>query len=97
MSNVDKIRNILIALGVPEKQQNELCCHVLLVMGKIYPDSKWEDAKNEWNLRVVPVLAFGDARLTDVDAHLTCIEGMTSSVKLPRSSTFIFNGKAVFS
>ena len=25
MNNVDKIRNILIALGVPEKQQNELC------------------------------------------------------------------------
>ena len=39
MNNVDKFRSILIALGVPEKQQKELCCHVLLVMGKIYPDS----------------------------------------------------------
>lgn len=57
MSNVDKIRNILIALGVPEKQQNELCCHVLLVMGKIYPDSKWEDAKNEW-IRIHDMMSF---------------------------------------
>lgn len=57
MSNVDKIRNILIALGVPEKQQNELCCHVLLVMGKIYPDSKWENAKNEW-IRIHDMMSF---------------------------------------
>ena len=57
MSNVDKIRNILIALGVPEKQQNELCCHVLLVMGKIYPDSEWEDAKNEW-IRIHDMMSF---------------------------------------
>ena len=48
MNNVDKIRNILIALGVPEKQQNDLCCYVLLVMAKIYPKSKWESAQNEW-------------------------------------------------
>ena len=27
-------------------------------------------------LGVVPVLAFGDARLGDVNAHLTCIEGV---------------------
>ena len=57
MNNVDKIRNILIALGVPEKQQNELCCHVLLVMGKIYPDSKWEDSKNEW-IRIHDMMSF---------------------------------------
>ena len=48
MNNVEKIRNILVALGVPEKQQNDLCCYVLLVMGKIYPKSKWECAQNEW-------------------------------------------------
>ena len=48
MNNVEKIRNILVALGVPEKQQNDLCCYVLLVMGKIYPDSKWKNAKKEW-------------------------------------------------
>lgn len=48
MSNVDKIRKILVALGVPEKQQNDLCCYVLLVMAKIYPKSKWENAQNEW-------------------------------------------------
>ena len=27
-------------------------------------------------LGVVPMLAFGDARLTNVDTHLSCIEGM---------------------
>lgn len=57
MSNVDKIRNILIALGVPEKQQNDLYCYVLLVMGKIYPKSKWENAKNEW-IRIHDMMGF---------------------------------------
>ena len=57
MSNVDKIRNILIALGVPEKQQNDLCCYVLLVMAKIYPKSKWENAQNEW-IRIHDMMSF---------------------------------------
>lgn len=57
MNNVDKIRNILIALGVPEKQQNDLCCYVLLVMAKIYPKSKWESAQNEW-IRIHDMMSF---------------------------------------
>lgn len=57
MSNVDKIRNILIALGVPEKQQNDLCCYVLLVMAKIYPKSKWECAQNEW-IRIHDMMSY---------------------------------------
>ena len=57
MNNVEKIRKILITLGVPEKQQNDLCCYVLLVMGKIYPDSKWKDAKNEW-IRIHDMMSF---------------------------------------
>lgn len=57
MSNVDKIRNILIALGVPEKQQNDLCCYVLLVMAKIYPKSKWENAQNEW-IRIHDMMSY---------------------------------------
>ncbi len=57
MNNVEKIRNILVALGVPEKQQNDLCCYVLLVMAKIYPNSKWKDAKNEW-IRIHDMMSF---------------------------------------
>ena len=57
MSNVDKIRNILIALGVPEKQQNDLCCYVLLVMAKIYPKSKWDNAQNEW-IRIHDMMSY---------------------------------------
>ena len=57
MSNVDKIRKILVALGVPEKQQNDLCCYVLLVMAKIYPKSKWENAQNEW-VRIHDMMSF---------------------------------------
>ena len=57
MSNVDKIRNILITLGVPEKQQNDLCCYVLLVMAKIYPKSKWECAQNEW-IRIHDMMSY---------------------------------------
>lgn len=57
MSNVEKIRKILIALGVPEKQQNDLCCYVLLVMAKIYPKSKWECAQNEW-IRIHDMMSY---------------------------------------
>ena len=57
MSNVDKIRKILVALGVPEKQQNDLCCYVLLVMAKIYPKSKWENAQNEC-VRIHDMMSF---------------------------------------
>ena len=57
MSNVEKIRKILVALGVPEKQRNDLCCYVLLVMAKIYPESKWENAKNEW-VRIHDMMSF---------------------------------------
>ena len=32
-------------------------------------------------LGVLSVLSFGDARLTDIDAHLTCIEGMNQLSK----------------
>lgn len=62
MNNVEKMRSILVALGVPEKEQNDLCCYVLLVMGKIYPQSKapqnkWENATNEW-IRIHDMMSF---------------------------------------
>lgn len=57
MNNIEKMKRILAALEVPEKEQNELCCCVLLVMGKIYPKSQWKFAKNEW-LRIHDLMSF---------------------------------------
>lgn len=57
MNNVEKIRSILLSLEVPKKIQNDLCCYVLLVMAKIYPQSKWVEAKNEW-LRIHDLMGF---------------------------------------
>lgn len=57
MNHIEKMRNVLEALHVPKRMQSDLCCCVLLVMGKIYPGKKWENAENEW-LRIHDLIGF---------------------------------------
>jgi len=57
MSKLDEARNILSALEVPEKQQNGMCCYVLLAMAGITEDQCWANATNSW-IRIHDVIAF---------------------------------------
>ena len=57
MSKIEKAREILIALGMPEKQQADLCCYSLLAMLNVAPDTDWSDATNEW-IRIHDILQF---------------------------------------
>ncbi len=57
MSKLDEARDILSALEVPAKQQNGMCCCVLLAMASITDDQCWANATNSW-IRIHDVIAF---------------------------------------
>lgn len=59
MSKVDEARDILNALQVPAKQQNGMCCCVLLAMANLLEDDAWGDATNDW-IRIHDVIAFAN-------------------------------------
>lgn len=57
MSKFDDAREILNALQVPAKQQNNMCCCVLLAMANLLEDAPWQQAQNSW-IRIHDVIAF---------------------------------------
>lgn len=57
MNKLDEAREILSALDVPTKQQNGMCCCVLLAMAGITNNQCWADATNNW-IRIHDVIAF---------------------------------------
>ncbi len=57
MSKLDEARGILSALEVPAKQQNGMCCCVLLAMAGITENQCWASATNNW-IRIHDVIAF---------------------------------------
>ena len=57
MSKLDEARDILSALQVPAKQQNTMCCCVLLAMAGLKEGQDWFSATNNW-IRIHDVIAF---------------------------------------
>lgn len=57
MSKMDEARSILASLGMPDKQQADLCCYSLLAMLNVGPNTAWGDATNEW-IRIHDILQF---------------------------------------
>lgn len=57
MSKFDDARAILSALNVPTKQQNNMCCYVLLAMANVHENTPWKKATNGW-VRIHDVIAF---------------------------------------
>ena len=57
MSKLDEARDILNALEVPAKQQNGMCCCVLLAMAGITEGQGWASANSNW-IRIHDVIAF---------------------------------------
>lgn len=48
MSEFDEARAIPSALNVPAKQQNNMCCCVLLAMINVLENIPWKKATNDW-------------------------------------------------
>ena len=46
-------------MQVPAKQQNAMCCCVLLAMAGLVEETSWQDATNEW-IRIHDVIAFSN-------------------------------------
>lgn len=59
MRKLDEAKEILNALGVPAKQQNGMCCCVLLAMANLMEDDSWQEASNSW-IRIHDVIAFAN-------------------------------------
>lgn len=57
MDKLEKVKELLNQIGMPQKQQGILCCLTLLAMGRIRKDSLWSDATNEW-IRIHDIMAF---------------------------------------
>lgn len=59
MSKLDDAKEILNALQVPAKQQNSMCCCVLLAMTNLTEEHTWNMATNDW-IRIHDVIAFSN-------------------------------------
>lgn len=57
MDKVEEARQLLKEVGMPDKQQSDLCCYVLLAMSNIKESDKWKSATNEW-IRIHDIILF---------------------------------------
>ncbi|WP_313131299.1 BsuBI/PstI family type II restriction endonuclease [Anaerocolumna sp.] len=57
MGKVEEARQLLREIGMPEKQQADLCCYALLAMANIKEDDDWKSATNEW-IRIHDIIQF---------------------------------------
>lgn len=60
MSKIDDAKTILNALHVMPRQQNIMCCCVLLAMAGLIEENSWQDSTNEW-VRIHDVIAFSNS------------------------------------
>lgn len=57
VGKVEEARQLLREIGMPEKQQADLCCYALLAMANIKEDDDWKSATNEW-IRIHDIIQF---------------------------------------
>jgi len=57
MNAVEKIRDLLNNVGMPEKQQSDLCCYTVLAMAGLTNKNNWASATNNW-VRIHDIIAF---------------------------------------
>ncbi len=68
MGKIEDAREILSSLGMPNKQQADLCCYSLLAMLGITPKAKWNSATNEW-IRIHDILLFTKEKYSTIYAE----------------------------
>ncbi len=94
MSKLDEARDILNALQVPAKQQNGMCCCVLLAMANLLEDAAWGDATNDW-IRIHDVIAFANTNYGTTYAENSRETFRKQAMHHFRNAAFIEdNGKA---
>lgn len=94
MSKIDEAKEILDALQVPAKQQNGMCCCVLLAMAGITENDAWSAATNEW-IRIHDVIAFSNGNFGTTYAENSRETFRKQAMHHFRNAAFIEdNGKA---
>ena len=59
MSKLEEAQDILSSLHVPVKQQNIVCCCVLLAMAGVRGNDSWQSATNQW-IRIHDMIRFSN-------------------------------------
>ncbi|MBQ8759860.1 MAG: restriction endonuclease [Bacteroidales bacterium] len=59
MDKIKKIRELLEKLGLPKKQQTDICVLTILSMGGLKKRTKWAETTNEW-LRIHDIISFAN-------------------------------------
>lgn len=57
MDNLELVKDLLVKVNMPAKQQGALCCLTLLAMAKLKNGMPWNEATNDW-IRIHDVIAF---------------------------------------
>lgn len=57
MGKLEDAKDILKVLGMPDRQQADICCYSLLSMLGVAPDTPWSSATNEW-IRIHDIIQF---------------------------------------
>lgn len=57
MGKVDESKNILTEIGMPVRQQNDLCSYVLLALLRLDEYALWENSTNEW-MRIHDIIIY---------------------------------------
>lgn len=94
MSKIDEAKGILNALQVPAKQQNGMCCCVLLAMANLLEDTAWANATNSW-IRIHDMIAFSNSNYGTTYAENSRETFRKQAMHNFRNAAFIEdNGKA---
>lgn len=57
MSKLEDARDILLSIGMPKKQQNDMCCYCLLALLQMTEYDEWTEATNNW-FRIHDIMGF---------------------------------------
>ena len=59
MDKIERVRKLLKDIGMPQRQQADLCVLTILGMANLKKTTKWSKATNEW-LRIHDIIAFAN-------------------------------------
>lgn len=94
MSKLEEAKEILSSLKVPAKQQNGMCCCVLLAMANLTEEQAWGSAANNW-IRIHDVIAFANSNYGTTYAENSRETFRKQAMHHFRNAAFIEdNGKA---
>jgi len=57
LNKLAAIKELLVRIGMPKRQQNDLCCYSLLALLHLKREDSWESASNDW-IRIHDMIIF---------------------------------------